>query len=149
VAGTLEGLLHRSRARPQAHRAPALLAGRLRLDDDAEDVVDGDGVAGPEAAPGPDERLPAVVAQGAEQQHLGRAAGRAPAEQAGREDAAAIDHEQIAGPQQPRQVSEHVVGRFPLHARQPHQPRGITGLDRFLRDSLRRQLVIEVGDTQS
>ena len=61
------------------------------------------------------------------------------------EHARAVGDQQIAGPQQVRQVAHGVMGHGVGPPIKDQQPSGVARLDGSLRDQLRRQGVVEVG----
>jgi hypothetical protein len=98
-------------------------------------------------APGRTKRLPdpAVGVTRLQQQHFGRSPGRTAQPEPRRDDPGLVEHEQVPGAQQLGQVGDAtVLGRCapPID----EQPRGVTRLDRCLRDPIVRQLVVEVGE---
>jgi len=84
-----------------------------------------------------------------QEQDLGVPALTAPAPQAGGEDAAAVDDEQVARAEQVRQVAEPPVGGGAGQAVQNEEAgRGAVG-HRLLRDQPGGKLVVEVVDLQN
>jgi len=137
--------VERARA-AQLDDATALGSHRGRLYHDGEPGIDGDMGTRPQAAARPHQRLPAVVAEVAEEEDLGAASSLAPSQEAGGEHAASVHDEEIARAQKAGKVAEDVVGRRPLRPRQAHEPRLVARLDRFLGNGGRWQVVVEVRD---
>ena len=65
-------------------------------------------------------------------------------EEAGRQDARVVEDQEVAGPQQVRQVADHGLAQRPAVDQQ--QPRRVARADRRLRDQLGRQGEIEQVD---
>jgi hypothetical protein len=78
---------------------------------------------------------------------LDGATGRLAREQARRDHAGVVHHQQRALGQERRQLGEPVVLDRPAR-RHDHEARGIPPVGRGLRDQLVRQRVIEVGEAQ-
>ena len=108
--GDLEHL--RVEARRDAHHAPRL-----------------------ELRPRLHHRFPSVVAEFAEEEHLGVRAGVALAEQPCPEDARGVEHHRITGAQELRQLVEHMMRDGPRRAVHHHQPALVATCRRGLRDA--------------
>ena len=90
------------------------------------------------------ERLPLAVAALREQQQLEPPAARPAAAHAGRDDARIVQHEQVAGAEQPRQRRTVLVRERLGLASDHEQPRRRALGRRLLGDQLGRQRVVEV-----
>src|SRR5262249_19625312 len=112
-------------------------------------VGDRDLVSRPEAAARTHERGPRLRIVWCEEEQLGRTAAGAPSEQTGGAHAAAVHDQEVAGRQQLRQLTEDVVRRAALDARQAEQGGGVARCERLLRDRGRREVVVEVGESQN
>ena len=105
----------------------------------------------PQLAPRPHERLPSEAQRGRtarrrrpQEEHFRDAAARlAPAAQPGRHDARFVEHEQVAGPQQVRQLRERAVLQVGSAAIQ--EPARIAPRGRIVGDQLRRKRVVVGG----
>ena len=73
------------------------------------------------------------------EQDLGLAAARPAAEEASREDAAAVRDEKVAGAEELRKVGEGAVLEGAGRTVEHEQPRGVALGERLLGDELRRQ----------
>ena len=67
----------------------------------------------------------------------------APADQPGRDDLGVVEHQQVARPQQLRQIGDTPVAQ-PAGRRQDQQPRRVARLGRAVGDQLARQVEIEI-----
>jgi hypothetical protein len=90
-------------------------------------------------------RAPVVVLpEGREQQHLDATAAGPTRQEPRGAHARVVHHQQVARAQEARQVAHpRVLGRAVLQVVR-QQARGVAGLDRLLRDRLRREVVVEV-----
>jgi hypothetical protein len=94
-----------------------------------------------------DQRVPAICIEPRQQQALDGAARRVAAtDQARREHPRVVQDEHVTRPQKTRQVADERAFRAARHAIEDEEPGGPAGLGRRLRDELRRQLEVEVGD---
>ncbi len=109
-------------------------------------IAESDAGAGFQAAAGLDQGVPIGPAPGPDQEDLGGASTRSPAQESGRNDPTAVGDEEVAGFEQVGQIPERPVGQaagFPLE----HQEAGGVALgEGLLRDGVGRQVVVEVGD---
>ncbi len=119
-----DGLAHRDREDPRAGRV----------------VQDG---ARRDSPAGAHERLPGGRAALFEQQHLDRAAGGLHQTQPGRQHPGAIDHDEVSGVEQVRQVAHVAVVGAGEGVDQ--QAGGVAWLDRLLGDARLGQVVVELG----
>ncbi len=122
----------------QRHVAFRVLGG----DRGGEALAEGDGIAGLHPLAALDEGAPGAAADIAVERHLdpGRAAH---ADQPCRDDARVVADQQVARPQQKRQVADGAVRQC---RPDDEQARGVARLDRMVRDQLPRQLEIEIVD---
>ena len=86
-----------------------------------------------------------LVSEPFEQEHLGGAAGGLPQVEAGRQHAGGVDHQQVSGADQPRQVRDRAVLGRPPGAGVDQQPGARARLDRVLGDGPGGQVVVEAG----
>ena len=86
----------------------------------------------------------AFPVQRPEQEHLGLSPIIAAAEEARRENSAVIQHQQIAGLEEPWQLANGAVDQPIRYGIEYEHPGGVALSRRMLRDPLGRQLVIEV-----
>ena len=84
-----------------------------------------------------------------QEQHLRLAALVSAAHESGGKDAATVHDEQVAGAQQGRQVPEDVMGSGARGSIHHQQAGGVALGGRLLRNSFRRQVVVEVGGLQN
>ena len=87
---------------------------------------------------------PPAAAQIARQCHLDRRQS-APPDQPRRNDLGVVEDQQVAGPQQLRQIGDMAVRDHPL-GRQHEQPRAVARLGRAVGDQFARQCEIEIGE---
>ena len=156
--GIVEGLVHvrRQRDLPVAVEGGEQVVGS-HLDEPASVVQtlpdhDREVGTGDEARPrvdlpaGTDEGLPASeIGPFLQQQHLDGAAGRLRQPDPGRQDPGVVDHHDVAGTDEGRQIGDGGVVRRRLAAAIDQQPGPVAGLDGVLGDGGVRQLVVEVG----
>jgi hypothetical protein len=106
-------------------------------------------LSGPQAPRRPGHRPPGAGRRGRlrlHEQDLDAPAGvRAPAPQPGRQHAALVEHEQVAGAQQTRQCRERGFTGNAAAVADQQQARAVAMRRRLLRDQLRRQVELECG----
>src|SRR5207237_1475868 len=122
-------------------------ASALLLDRSAQHrIVEANPRAGGQAAAGTGQRFPAIAfpVQRPEQEHLGLSPIIAAAEEARRENSAVIQHQQIAGLEEPWQLANGAVDQPIRDGIEYEHPGGVALSRRMLRDPLARQVVIEV-----
>ena len=124
----------------------ALAVGRLVFDARAEAGRDVHDRARPQPASRPQHRLPQLGAARADQQQLGRAPARPGPQQSRGEDAAAVQDDEVVGPEQLGQLVEAVMREPAARALEHEQPRRVALGERLLRDQLGRQLVVVRAD---
>ena len=90
-----------------------------------------------------DEAHPGPLASGMDEQDFQFTARGLAGGEAGGDDAGTVEHQQVPGPQQVRQVAHDAMAEG--SARDGHEPGGVTGLHRFLGDEVLGQVVIEEG----
>jgi hypothetical protein len=89
--------------------------------------------------------IPPFAVEPGQQQALDRAAGGyAMAEQSGRKYAGVVDDEQIARPQQIRQIGDASVPKLMTLAVDQQEPSGFAVISRRLRDQLGRKVEIKI-----
>ena len=113
-------------------------------------VREGDAATVAESAAGADHgaELLAVGGFGEEVEGLGLASSPGAPEEARRQHTAAVQDQEITGPQVAREVGEGVVGEIPGRAVEDEKPRGIAGVRGKLRDEFLREVVVEVAGLQ-
>src|SRR5262249_35096952 len=94
-----------------------------------------------------DQRLPGTVAvERSDEEHLQSSAGGTSCAQARRDDLRVVQHQQVAGTQQPRQVDDVRMAEGSGLAVELEETRRRPLRRRLLRDQLGRQRVVEVGE---
>jgi hypothetical protein len=99
----------------------------------------------PQLLPRMHQGIPPFAVEPGQQQALDRAAGGyAMAEQSGRKYAGVVDDEQIARPQQIRQIGDASVPKLMTLAVDQQEPSGFAVISRRLRDQLGRKVEIKI-----
>jgi hypothetical protein len=121
---------------------------RSRSDGEGQTIGDADDIADTQTTGGSNEGLPSGASDRTQQEDLGGAAAPPLADEPRREDATAVENQQVARHEEIGQVPKGMVVSGAGPAVEPEKARGVALGRRRLGDALGRQLEIEVVDLQ-
>ena len=128
-------------ARVETHNPTAVAEILTHLD---RQPLGSDNVAGLQLLARLRERLPRTIVALLKKQDLGGATGGTTNRNPSRQDFGVVDDDKIAGMQQVGQVAH--MAMLDTIAPVDKQPGGVTRLDRFLGDTFRREVVVDIGE---